>query len=101
LLRETVSRRDIFAAADGAMWLATRDRGVTAIVQAMAAALPVLASATPDVPRTASAILLQLLDDQAHARQLGQAGLARAREKFEPVKIRKILREIYDQAKPL
>ena len=112
------SRRDIFAAADGAMWLSTQDRGVTAIVQAMAAALPVLASATPDVceiceadrtallikvgdPRTASAILLQLLDDQAHARRLGQAGLARAREKFEPAKIRKILREIYDQAKPL
>ncbi len=112
------SRSEIFAAGDGAMFFYQRDRGITSLAHAMAAGLPILAGATPDLaeicthgqtallaklgdPRTASAVLMQLLDDADLANQLGDAGRKLAEKEFHPTVIRKQLDEIYTTAKPI
>lgn len=115
---EEFTRDEIFAAAYGAMFFYKHDCGITALAQAMAAGLPILAAATPDIaeicthektallvkagdPRTASAVLLRLLDDANLAARLGQAARDYAVENFHPSKIRKKLCEIYATAKPV
>lgn len=115
---EKFSQNEIFAASDGAMFIYQRDRGVTALAQTMAAGLPILASTTPDIteictheetallvqvgdPRTASALLLQLLDDANLAEKLGQAAKKIAEANFHPTIIRKKLDEIYASVKPI
>ena len=112
------ARADVLAAADGAMFINKRDRGVTALAQTMAAGLGILASATKDIseictheetallvevgnPRTASAILLQLLDDRNLAETLGCNAKQVAQANFSPAKIRTKLDEIYTAAKPI
>ncbi len=111
-------RNEIFSAADGAMFINKRDRGVTALAQAMAAGLPIMAASTPDLaeictheetallvkvgdPRTTSAILLQLLDDDDLAGRLGMNAKKFAEANFNPKTIRKKLDEIYSAAKPI
>lgn len=115
---EKFSRNEIFAASDGAMFINQRQRGITALAQSMAAGLPILASATPDIaevctheqtallvkvgdPRTASAVLLQLLDDADLRAKLGREAKKFAEINFHPAKIRKKLDEIYTSAKSI
>lgn len=105
-------REDLLAASDVAAFLYDRDEGVTALAEAMATGLAILASATPDVsvlceaektallarpgdPRSAAAALLQLIEQPDLRRRLGQAGRQYAREHFDREKVRDRLAGIY------
>ena len=107
----SVGRSEILAAADVALFLAERDTGLAALVEAMAAGVPIAASNTPDVaecapsgsaallspacdPRAASADLLRLIEDRALADRLATAARQRAEECFDPAASRRRLAEI-------
>ena len=90
-------RADILAAGDAAVFFAQRDCGVTALVEALAAGLPVVAFETPDLvecagpaallaeactPRAGSKAVLSLLETPGLADDVGQAGRSRAAEQF-------------------
>jgi glycosyltransferase involved in cell wall biosynthesis len=104
--------REALAAADLAIFFHERDCGVGALVAAMAAGLPIVASRTPDVvecsgdgeaallvdpgsPREGSAGVLRVLDNADLARRFAQAARGRAAECFTPALGRARLAEIY------
>ena len=103
---------ECIAAADVGLYLPERDCGVGALVQAMDAGLPVVASRTPDVawcaphneaailvpprsPRVAAAEVLRLIEDRAWAQRIGQAARERARTEFTIEHVQAARQEIY------
>ena len=105
-------RGEVLAAADVAVFLFERDCGLAALVAAMSAGVPIVASRTPEVaeaapdgeaaalvrpcdPRDASGGVLRLLEDRSLAERLGRAAQARARKMFDPAASRKSLEAIY------
>ncbi|MBN1943814.1 MAG: glycosyltransferase family 4 protein [Phycisphaerae bacterium] len=106
------SREELLAAADVAAFLYERDLGVTALAEAMAAGVAILATTTPDVmeicenettallaqpgsPRSAAAAMLRLIEDADLRRRLGKAGRAHAEEHFRRTAVRTRLERIY------
>ena len=109
---DAFGREELLAAADVAAFLYERDMGLTAIAEAMAAGLAILASTTPDVaavcenettalltqpgsPRSAAADLLRLIEDAALRTSLGETGKMYAREHFPAAVVRRQLERIY------
>ncbi len=105
-------RKDVLAAADAALFFYERDCGLTSPAEAMAAGLPILASRTPDLaticqheqnallgepsdPRTASGVVLRLIDDPDLGTRIGQAAREYAKKAFSPQRARKHLEQIY------
>ena len=102
---------DVLAAADVAVFFHERDCGVSSLAAAMAAALPIAASRTPDAaectgaeaavlvpprdPRAGSAAVAKLITDRDLAGRLGEAAKERARRLFDPQNCRSKLDEIY------
>lgn len=103
---------DCLAAADAAFFLCERDCGISQLVAAMAAGLPIVASNTPDVacciengqsgllvpplsPRLASAAMLRIIDDPSLAGTLGEAACRRAEGAFSLEQARYMRQEIY------
>lgn len=112
LTGDSLSRADCLAAADIALFLGERDLGLSSLAATMAAGLPIVASATPDMaeilideensllvpprrPKLFAADALRLLDDPAMAHRLGEAAADRARRDFAPEACRQRLAAIY------
>lgn len=112
LTGDHLGRSDVLCAADLGVFYCERDCGVSALAGAMAAGLPIAASATPDVsecaphevaallsppgnPMAASAALLRLLKDSELAARLGAAARRLAGEQFDPGRCRARLEAIY------
>ena len=106
---------DALAAADIVLFFCERDRGVAALVSAMAAGAAIAASHTPDVaecapheqaavlsqpgdPRSASAAVLRLREEPGLAQRLGRSARQRADEYFARGDCRRRLEEIYEAA---
>ncbi|MCK5113837.1 MAG: glycosyltransferase family 4 protein [Phycisphaerae bacterium] len=104
--------QDILHAADIATFFYERNCGVTMLAKTMLAGLPILAAKTGDIasicrcnetallikpkdPRQASAVLMQVIEDDKLAQTLGQNAAAFAAANFAPGQIRKKLDEIY------
>lgn len=108
--QDRIPPQDCLAAADLAVFLPTRDADVYSLATAMAAGLPIVASATSDIaetapheqaalltppgdPRSAAAAILRLLEDSELARRL----LARSVElagRFAPLHARRVLEDL-------
>lgn len=101
LTEDRYDGREILSAADVAVFFFERDSGTAAIAAAMAAGLPIAATATPDVaelctheqtallaapgdPRLAAAVLLRLIEHGDLARSLSANARKCARERFDP-----------------
>jgi hypothetical protein len=99
LTEDRLSLADCLAAGDIALFLREQDCGLTGLVGAMAAGLPIVASRTPDIieatgegqaavlteianPRVATAAALRLMEDPALARRFGQAARRRAQDRY-------------------
>ena len=112
---DRVELSDALAAADVAVFFQQRDCGVGSLAAAMAAGLPVVASATGDVralirdgetglltarsrPREQTAAVLRLIDEPALAQRLGAAAADFARRHFRPEQIRARLERIHASA---
>ena len=110
-----LSLADVLCGADIALFFFRQDVGISLLAAAMAAGLPIAASATPDVsacapheeaalltaagnPRSASAAVLRLLEEPDLARRLADAARSRAREEFDVASVRARLDEIYAAA---
>jgi len=115
LTEDRFARADVLAAADVALLLHERDCGLSALAASMAAGLPIVASATPDVaecapheaaalltppatPQEIAAAILHLADDAELARRLAAEARRRAGERFDPGSARRRLGEIYAAA---
>ncbi|MBI5723839.1 MAG: glycosyltransferase family 4 protein [Planctomycetes bacterium] len=109
-----MERLDVMAAADIALFFATKDTGVSALAAAMACGLPIAGAATPDicwlaphekaailvspgVPRLATVAVLRLFENETLRRDLGQAARARAAELCDPDKCRAMLKDIHNR----
>ncbi len=103
--------QDCLAAADLAVFCPIRDADVYSLAAAMAAGLPIVASATSDIaetapheqaamltqpadPRSAAAAILRLLEDAQLARRLQSQSLALA-GRFAPCNARQVLQDLY------
>jgi len=107
---------DVFSAADAAALLCERDSGVSDLAAALAWAVPVVASRTPDIadctdggraamlvrpgdPQDASAAVLRLREEPALGADLAARGRAFARTAFDRQAVRRSLEGIYRAAK--
>lgn len=107
-----LSRDEALAAADVAVFFHVRSVGVATLASAMAAGLPIAASATaeiaecvadgvsallvpPNDPLAASAAMLRLVEEGDFARRLGQAARRAAKRLFDLAACRRRLDAIY------
>jgi hypothetical protein len=112
-LTTPVTRRDALAASDVALFLAERDAGLSALVDAMGCGCAIAGSNTPDIaecapdgtvallspvcdPRSGSANVLRLIEDESLAKKLGTAARASAQDRFSVESARQRLEDIYD-----
>lgn len=103
---------DCLVAADAAFFLCEQDCGVSHLVQAMAAGLPIVAAGTPDVAyclqdgqagllvppratRLAAAAMLRVIDDPSLAATLGESARRRAGDIFLIEHAQRARQEIY------
>jgi glycosyltransferase involved in cell wall biosynthesis len=106
-------KEDVLAGADVAVFFHETDCGVSALVGAMCAGVPIAACDTPDIsecaphedssllgrakdPRSISATVLRLLEDPALRKRLIKSGRRRAEMHFRPELSRRRLDNIYD-----
>lgn len=109
---EGLSRREALAAADVALFLAERDTGLAAVLDAMACGVAIAAANTPDVaecapdeqaallcpvcdPRAASANVLRLIEDRSLAAGLSTEARIRSADCFGDDDAKKRLEAIY------
>ncbi len=106
------TRADALAACDIAVMMYEKDSGLSALAQTVAAGVPLVAGATPDVaecvpdgqagllavpgsPRSNAARLLQLVDDAGLGKRLGEYASQVAADRFSRAAARGVLRDIY------